>query len=79
MKIIDTHVHVWNLNKADYPWLKGDRSILNRTWTIDELEEERKQAGITAGVLVQASGNVEDTDFMLQTAYETEWIKGVVC
>ncbi|WP_276501010.1 amidohydrolase family protein [Terrimonas pollutisoli] len=79
MKIIDTHVHVWNLNKADYPWLKGDRSILNRTWAIDELEEERKQAGITAGVLVQASGNVEDTDFMLQTAYETEWIKGVVC
>lgn len=79
MKIIDTHVHVWDLKKADYPWLKGETSILNRTWTIDELEEERKQAGITAGVLVQASGNIEDTDFMLRTAYETDWIKGVVC
>lgn len=79
MKIIDTHVHVWNLDKADYPWLNGDSSILNRTWTIDQLEEERRQAQITAGVLVQASGNIADTDFMLQTAYETDWIKGVVC
>ncbi len=79
MKIIDTHVHVWDLNKADYPWLKGDESILNGTWTIQQLEDERKQAGITAGILVQAAGNLEDTGFMLQTAYETEWIKGVVC
>ena len=79
MKIIDTHVHVWDLSKADYPWLKDDESILNRTWVIEQLAEERKNAGITAGVLVQAAGNLEDTGFLLQTAYETEWIKGVVC
>ena len=78
MKIIDTHVHVWDLEKADYPWLKNDVSILNRTWRIEELENERKQAGITAGVLVQASGNLEDTDLMLETAYKTDWITGVV-
>lgn len=78
MKIIDTHVHVWDLEKADYPWLKNDVSILNRTWRIGEIESERKQAGITAGVLVQASGNLEDTDLMLETAYKTDWICGVV-
>jgi L-fuconolactonase len=78
MKIIDTHVHVWDLEKAEYLWLEGDKSILNRTWSINELADDRKKAGITAGVLVQASGNLEDTDLMLQTAYKIDWICGVV-
>jgi len=78
MRIIDTHVHVWDLEKAEYTWLKGDKSILNRTWSIDELADDRKKAGITAGMLVQASGNLEDTDLMLDTAYKTDWICGVV-
>jgi L-fuconolactonase len=78
MKIIDTHVHIWDLKKAGYPWLKDDTSILNRTWKIEELENERKEAGITAGVLVQASGNLEDTELMLETAQRTDWITGVV-
>lgn len=78
MKIIDTHVHVWDLEKAEYPWLKGDTSILNRTWRIDEIADERKKAGITAGVLVQASGNIGDTELMLETAYKTDWICGIV-
>jgi L-fuconolactonase len=76
--IIDTHVHVWDLQKADYPWLKGDRSLLNNTWTIDQLEEERKKTNVKAGVLVQAAGNIADTDNMLDTARQTPWIAGVV-
>jgi L-fuconolactonase len=78
MKIIDTHVHIWDLEKVDYPWLKGDTSMLNRTWRIDEIDEERKKAGVAAGVLVQASGNLEDNELMLDTARKTEWIAGVV-
>ena len=78
MKIIDTHVHIWDLEKAEYPWLLGDKSILNRTWSIDEIADDRKKAGITAGVLVQASGNLEDTNLMLDTADKTDWICGVV-
>jgi L-fuconolactonase len=79
IRIIDTHVHVWNLERAEYPWLAGDETILNKTWRIEEIEPERKQAGIAAGVLVQASGNLEDTQLMLETAYKTEWVRGVVC
>jgi len=78
MKIIDTHVHAWDLERAAYPWLKNDTSILNRTWRIEEIADERKKAGVTAGVLVQASGNMEDTDLMLETARKTDWICGVV-
>src|SRR6476659_2980385 len=78
MKIIDTHVHVWDLDRAEYPWLDGDTSMLNRTWRIEQIEEQRKAAGITEGVLVQAAGNIEDTNTMLETAYTTSWITGVV-
>jgi len=77
-RIIDTHVHVWDLTRAEYPWLQGDTSILNNTWRIEQLEAERKKAGISEGVLIQASGNMEDTDLMLETAYNTDWISGVV-
>lgn len=77
-RIIDTHVHCWDLEKAAYPWLAADESILNRTWRIEEIEEERKKAGVVAGVLVQAAGNLEDTELMLDIANRSSWIKGVV-
>jgi len=77
-RILDTHVHVWDLTKADYPWLKGDTSLLNQTWVIGALEAERVAAGVTEGILVQAAGNVEDTDHMLKVAADTSWISGVV-
>ncbi len=76
--IADTHIHIWDFKKADYAWLKGNTSLLNRTYSIDELEKERKESGITAGILVQAANNFEDTDWMLHTANQTDWIRGVV-
>ena len=76
--IVDTHVHIWRFDKAEYPWLKGAPTSLNRNYELAELEEERLAAGVTGGVLVQAANNREDTDWMLENAYATEWIKGVV-
>ncbi len=78
MMIADTHVHVWDLERAEYPWLENDTSILNNTWQIEQISDERKKAGITTGVLVQASGNMEDTGLMLDVAYKTDWISGIV-
>ena len=78
MKVIDTHIHIWDFAQAEYSWLHGDASILNRTYAIDELEPDRQAAGITDGVLVQAAKNLQDTDWMLAVAAATPWIKGVV-
>lgn len=77
-KIIDTHIHVWNFDKAYYLWLEGNESILNRTYHIEEIETERNAAGVAEGVLVQAANNIADTDWMLEVAANTGWIKGVV-
>jgi L-fuconolactonase len=78
-KITDTHIHVWDLQRAQYPWLKNDTSILKQTWHIGQLEQAKNEAAITSGILVQASGNLEDTELMLETARKTAWIAGVVC
>lgn len=77
-KIIDTHVHVWNFEKADYTWLKEDSSILNRSYHIEELEQPRQEACISEGVLVQAANNADDTAWMLEVAEQNDWITGVV-
>jgi len=77
-QITDTHIHCWNFAKAEYEWLKNDTSILKRTYNIDEIEDERKQIGITQGVIVQSANNFEDTDWMLEVARNNEWITGVV-
>lgn len=78
MKLIDTHIHVWNLEEVGYPWLEGDTSILHRNYALEELEPARRAVGVTGGVLVQAANSWEDTEWMLRTAAEFEWIRGVV-
>jgi L-fuconolactonase len=76
--IIDTHVHVWDLESARYAWLEGSTSILNRTYRLEEIQVERVSAGVTGGVLVQAENHLEDTEHMLRVARASGWITGVV-
>src|SRR5215210_6582571 len=77
-RVIDTHIHVWDIERIEYSWLKNDTSILNKTYTIEQLNTEIDKANVTEGVLVQAANNSEDTDMMLTVADKTDWITGVV-
>jgi L-fuconolactonase len=77
-KIIDTHVHIWDLQRAEYEWLKNDTSILNRSYNLEELTPQIAKANVTHGILVQAANNFEDTDWMLENAERNDWIIGVV-
>ncbi len=76
--IIDTHVHIWDLEKAAYDWLKGDASILNRTYLLEALLPSFPAAGVTQGVLVQAANHIEDTELMLEAAGKYDQVAGVV-
>lgn len=76
--IIDTHIHIWDLQKASYPWLDGDTSVLHNNYDLSQLEAERKKTNVVGGILVQAGGNKEDTDLMMEAARNNDWIKGVV-
>jgi L-fuconolactonase len=77
-RIIDTHIHNWDFNRAEYSWLEGDETLLNRNYLLDELNPQIENSGITQGVMVQAANNPEDTLLMLEAAENNNWIAGVV-
>jgi L-fuconolactonase len=78
MFFVDGHHHVWDLTRADYPWLGPELGDLHRSVGLDELIPMLDEAGIDRTVLVQASDNAEDTASMLELATARERIGAVV-
>jgi L-fuconolactonase len=76
--IVDTHQHFWNLEKVAYPWLVPAYGPIYRTFEAPELAPQIKAAGIDMTVLVQSMDSYEDTEYMLETAAQFKWIRGVV-
>jgi L-fuconolactonase len=75
---IDAHQHFWNLEKVEYPWLVPAFGPIYRTIEAAELEPLLKANGIDKTVIVQAMDSYEDTDYMLETAAQYDWVAGVV-
>ncbi|WP_443937730.1 amidohydrolase family protein [Pedobacter sp. MW01-1-1] len=76
--IVDTHVHIWDLTRAKYAWLEGDKSILNQSYQLEQLLPSMAEAGVIKGVLVQAANTLEDTHLMFEAARAHSEIAGVV-
>lgn len=66
--IIDAHQHVWDLDRAPYPWLGPQHGPVHRTVTEDEVLPELRACGVDGVVLVQAADHPADTALMLDTA-----------
>ena len=77
-KVIDTHMHSWDLQKARYSWLDGDTSMLAQNYYPSGIEAQLQAANVSAAVMVQAANNIEDTAFMFDCAEQYPWIIGVV-
>jgi len=78
VKVIDTHMHSWDLQKVRYSWLDGDTSILAQNYYPSGIEAQLEAANVSAAVMVQAANNIEDTAFMFDCAEQYPWIIGVV-
>lgn len=76
--IIDAHQHVWNLERADYPWLGADLTPIDRSVGLDDVRPELRAAGVGATILVQAADSDDDTDNMLDVAHRSPEVVGVV-
>jgi L-fuconolactonase len=75
---IDTHLHFWDLDRAEYSWLQPEYGILYRSYRPPDFEPERESTPIAGAVLVQAANNPEDTTIMMEYAAAYDWIVGVV-
>lgn len=76
--IIDTHQHLWDLDRVEYPWLTPEFGVLHRTYLASELEPQLAPAGVNYTILVQAANSYEDTEYMFEQADAYDWMIGVV-
>ncbi len=73
---IDTHLHVWDLGRASYPWLTSALDPINRSFALDEALPQLAQAGIDGVILVQAANSVADSQALF--AVQSPLVCGVV-
>lgn len=76
--IVDAHLHVWDLERAQYPWLTPEIGDLYRSIGFDEIAPVLRERGIDGAVLVQASYEADDTTVMLAAAADHPEIVGIV-
>ncbi|GAA1059963.1 amidohydrolase family protein [Agromyces bracchium] len=76
--IIDTHQHVWDLERATYSWLTPEAGELYRSIGMDEVLPSLAATGVTGTVLVQSADNDEDTDLMFEVAASEPVVVGIV-
>jgi L-fuconolactonase len=75
---VDSHHHFWRPERGDYHWMSPDDETLWRDYGPAELRPHLERNGIAETVLVQAAETLEETQFLVQLAAETEFVKAVV-
>lgn len=78
MGAVDTHQHLWDLNRVQYPWLTEDWGTLYGSHSPRDLHSQMEKAGVSGTILVQSANSYEDTDFLIDQANENPWILGIV-
>src|SRR5271169_2534041 len=75
---IDAHHHLWRYKKEDYHWIGAGMKALARDFLPADLERELAASGIHGSIAVQARQTLEETDWLLQHAGNSQAIRGVV-
>jgi L-fuconolactonase len=79
MSRVDAHHHIWDLTVREQSWMVGpDLDPIRRDYSIDDLAPQAAAAGITATVLVQTVGLVDETVEFLEVAASNDLVAGVV-
>ena len=75
--ILDTHHHLWKIERGDYGWMSPDLSVLYRDYMPEDLEPSLRQAGVAKTILVQAADTEAETEFLLGIAESCDFVVGV--
>ncbi len=81
MKIVDTHLHIWDVDRLQYPWLKNV-PFLNRTFDLSDYAEATQGVGIEKMVFVQCEADFsqfqDEADWVTEQASVDPRIEGIV-
>ncbi len=75
---IDAHQHFWVYYPADYPWIDEGMEVLMEDFLPADLELVMPSAGVEGSIAVQARQSLEETQWLLDIAEHSKFIKGVV-
>ena len=75
---VDAHHHLWHYTPEEFDWLGGDLAPLRRDFLEQDLLREMHSAAVVGAVAVQARQTVAETDWLLDIAKTSPWIRGVV-
>lgn len=76
--IIDAHHHYWNYNPVAYDWIDDSMKVIRRDFLPDHLSKTISEAGVDGVITVQARQMIEETNWLLEMARHTPFMKGVV-
>lgn len=81
-RLIDAHLHQWDLDQCEYAWLDADLPPvfhqLRRTFHVSEAQEHFEATGVTEAILVQAENSLADTEAMLSVTASDNRVVAVV-
>lgn len=79
--IIDTHLHLWNPDNINYPWLK-DVPVLNKAYVLEEYSQATSTVNIEKMVFLQCECNTEQCEdeaaWVTQLAQKDSRLQGIV-
>ena len=75
--LVDTHLHMWDVDRSPYDWLR-EIPALDHTHRVSDGLPELERLGVTAAVLIQSDDTDSDTDAMLAAARDHQIVRGVV-
>lgn len=76
--IIDTHHHYWHYNPVEYDWIDDEMASIRKNFLPENLKETLASTEVQGVVTVQARQSLDETDWLLKLAAETDFMKGVV-
>jgi L-fuconolactonase len=75
---IDAHHHLWRYSKEEYAWISPQMAALARNYLPADLGKETAACGIQGTIAVQARQTLEETNWLLDLAGQSNLIRGVV-
>ncbi|WP_068545158.1 amidohydrolase family protein [Thalassotalea crassostreae] len=75
---IDAHHHLWAFDPIEYDWIDDSMKVLKTDFQLSELKQTLSQNGFSGSIAVQARQTLEETNWLLSLAKQTDLIRGVV-
>jgi L-fuconolactonase len=75
---IDAHHHLWQYSHEQYPWMSENMGTLRQDYLVDDLRDVLQYSGIDCAVAVQARQTLEETEWLLDLADRSPFMRGVI-